>query len=896
MSTPFHRLLAFAANLKAQPLPGASRLPWVLAWVLTYAALVFADQMLAAPHSPIAISPQPQLALAVLILITLGPLAMPLIFGVDVLAQLALHAAHLQGAGMAANPWLGALTLCVQALLGASLMRPLMHPPHNRLIRPELLGLLLGAFGALSSAAILAMSSGASAADLQVWLTFGLTHLLGSAVSFPALKICMIRHDLSLRVKLGVSAISLLGTCLAAMLAWQALLAEQTLIVNEFQHSAHLVGRAVQNTLGDAQMALESLRALTSSAEPPTQQGFAAVATPLLRHERALESLSWGTQRAPILDVRLAPTASDLYALPASRQAMDAAKAGGKLVLSSRISATPSTRGPWRILAVWSTPAPAQARRETMVSAVIHIDSMMKDATASVLEQAGGPWHDEPWSRGLRYRLSDLSAAPTDRILYESPASLDSNSMARGTALLDFGAPPQDRQAFVLGQRRYVLETTATSALWSKAAWMLPYWVMLGTLGFAALLLNLAIVVLARRDLLATLVEHRTMELQQSQLMLSYSLEKYHQQAEQLATLLNVTPVGYAAFDALDALIYSNRAFGELAAVRHADTEHHRLDQLLRALLHASDHSAADSSQSGHLAEHGVLHALGLNQDAATRRLAVTLAAGDTRHLELRMLRFEQGQIARVLLLFDISAEMQLERSKAQFMSNAAHEIRTPLTVIAGYAELLAQMTQDAGDIVRQCSADILQKSKQVNQLLGSLLDVVELEVRGRDSLDLQPCLLEALCAQVAEAFASSRDRAPPRLRIDNSDLYVLIDAPKMRRALGHLLSNAAQFSVPGSEISIELGLASESAEGDAAAPAWIQLTVRDHGVGMSAEEAAHAFERFYRADTSGKHPGFGLGLSFVKLLVEQHEGRVTLASQPGQGTAVTIGLPRYSA
>ncbi|NTV10937.1 MAG: sensor histidine kinase, partial [Zoogloea sp.] len=113
----------------------------------------------------------------------------------------------------------------------------------------------------------------------------------------------------------------------------------------------------------------------------------------------------------------------------------------------------------------------------------------------------------------------------------------------------------------------------------------------------------------------------------------------------------------------------------------------------------------------------------------------------------------------------------------------------------------------------------------------------------------------------------------------------VNIDSSKMQQALTNVLSNAYKYSPDGGEIVLE-GLVQEHEIG---------IRVSDHGMGMTPEQCARAFERFFRADTSGRIPGTGLGLSLVKEILEIHGGRVELTSEYGIGTQITLWLPAVS-
>ena len=132
-----------------------------------------------------------------------------------------------------------------------------------------------------------------------------------------------------------------------------------------------------------------------------------------------------------------------------------------------------------------------------------------------------------------------------------------------------------------------------------------------------------------------------------------------------------------------------------------------------------------------------------------------------------------------------------------------------------------------------------------------------------------------------------------PELQGFDRHLPVCVDLNKMRQALGNVLSNAYKYSPAGGPVQLRLVDGPPSQGG---APPMVGIEVRDHGIGMTAQQLSRVSERFYRADASGNIPGTGLGMSIVKEIIELLGGRLALASEPGQGTAVTLWLSLFAA
>jgi signal transduction histidine kinase len=238
----------------------------------------------------------------------------------------------------------------------------------------------------------------------------------------------------------------------------------------------------------------------------------------------------------------------------------------------------------------------------------------------------------------------------------------------------------------------------------------------------------------------------------------------------------------------------------------------------------------------------------------------------------------------RVYYFSDVTHETELDRLKSEFITTAAHELRTPLASVFGYTELLAnRMVPEVR--LHQVIDVVYRQAGVLKHLVDELMDVARLDARGDADFGREPQALRPLLETAIESVSDPAQ--PPRIRLTapTEGLWALADATKLRQALVNALSNAFKFSPAGSSVSVILRRAAGS-ESIAA------IQVIDQGLGMTDEECARAFERFYRADPSGHVLGAGLGLSIAKEIVELHGGRIELRSRPGAGTTVTMLLP----
>jgi signal transduction histidine kinase len=228
------------------------------------------------------------------------------------------------------------------------------------------------------------------------------------------------------------------------------------------------------------------------------------------------------------------------------------------------------------------------------------------------------------------------------------------------------------------------------------------------------------------------------------------------------------------------------------------------------------------------------------------------------------------------------------DRLKSQFISHVSYELRTPLTNIIGFSELLSSpRTGKLNDKQREYLADISASSRALLAIINDILDLATIDAGGLE-LKLAPVKVAAI---VDTAVLGVRDRAA-RARL-NLDIHIAEDAvefiadeARVRQVLYNLLSNAIGFSNPSETISLRVRREA----------GMMTFTVEDKGVGIPKDQQRRVLERFESRSQGSKHRGAGLGLSIVKSLVELHGGTMDLDSEPGHGTRVTVRFPENGA
>jgi heavy metal sensor kinase len=218
-----------------------------------------------------------------------------------------------------------------------------------------------------------------------------------------------------------------------------------------------------------------------------------------------------------------------------------------------------------------------------------------------------------------------------------------------------------------------------------------------------------------------------------------------------------------------------------------------------------------------------------------------------------------------------------------QFTAAISHELRTPLTALRGQAEV-ALLEPPSPDAYRRILADQLEEFDKLTRMINHLLTLARAdagEIRiSRGSVDLSE-LVNSLVEQMEPVATSENVELEA---VAENDLSVEGDRDWLERAVLNLLDNAIKFTPANGRVALSLGHENRFA----------RLEIRDTGIGIPADSLPHIFDRFYRADPSrSRHvEGAGLGLSLVKWIVEQHNGRVTAESSPSSGTCFTVWLP----
>jgi heavy metal sensor kinase len=313
-----------------------------------------------------------------------------------------------------------------------------------------------------------------------------------------------------------------------------------------------------------------------------------------------------------------------------------------------------------------------------------------------------------------------------------------------------------------------------------------------------------------------------------------------------------------------------------LIAVSSLDRIYSRLDRLRNLLLIIVPAALLAAGLGGWFMARRAL--------APVSHITATAAAISSSSLDRRVpVSKSKDELAYLAIIFNrmISRLEQNFKSQQQFIADASHDLRTPLTIVRAELELLLQkpdLDPETRTGVERCIIEAERLSALSNDLL--LLARADSRQLGttRERIRLDEFLVDSISRMTPLAKQKQIS-----LRVDLEDpVEISCDPPMLRRAITNLLENAIKFSPESSTIDVALQSRDHSA----------LISISDHGIGISPAELPRLFDRFYRGDRARSTQGSGLGLAIAKALIESHKGTLELESTPGAGTTARISLP----
>ncbi|MCY9091837.1 ATP-binding protein [Bacillus mojavensis] len=239
-----------------------------------------------------------------------------------------------------------------------------------------------------------------------------------------------------------------------------------------------------------------------------------------------------------------------------------------------------------------------------------------------------------------------------------------------------------------------------------------------------------------------------------------------------------------------------------------------------------------------------------------------------------------------VLVFHDMTETKKLEQMRKDFVANVSHELKTPITSIKGFTETLLDGAMEDKEALSEFLSIILKESKRLQSLVQDLLDLSKIEQQNF-TLSIETFDAAKMLADIETLLKhkATEKGISLQLNVPKDPLYVAGDPYRLKQVFLNLVNNALTYTPEKGSVAINV----KPGETE------IQIEVSDTGIGIQKEEIPRIFERFYRVDKdrSRNSGGTGLGLAIVKHLIEAHEGKIDVTSEPGRGTVFTVTLKR---
>jgi PAS domain S-box-containing protein len=234
------------------------------------------------------------------------------------------------------------------------------------------------------------------------------------------------------------------------------------------------------------------------------------------------------------------------------------------------------------------------------------------------------------------------------------------------------------------------------------------------------------------------------------------------------------------------------------------------------------------------------------------------------------------------LILQDKSNHYRVLEVGKDFVANASHELRTPITIIRGFTETLQDLSEVSSEMLNDITDKILRSCERMDRLVKNLLKLADIE--NLPLSNLQNCRLDQLLESCRTNLLAVHPKVKIDIEIEGPAPHAIIAKDLLELAFFNLLENGVKYSKPPAHITIRLVKKNGAAS----------ISIKDRGIGIADNDIERIFDRFYTVDKthSRKLGGAGLGLSIVKTIVDKHEGTISVSSEIGKGSCFTLELP----
>lgn len=351
---------------------------------------------------------------------------------------------------------------------------------------------------------------------------------------------------------------------------------------------------------------------------------------------------------------------------------------------------------------------------------------------------------------------------------------------------------------------------------------------------------------------------------------LSRKIQESQDEAHKMSLILNHTDNAIMLIDEQGLIVSTNRQAEEIFHLQGNELHRHSIHVI----------GSAELSETAQVVCH--------ENKAQTITLQFDGKNGTVHTFQVFLGPFRDGPDELVLAVFhDISLLQEINHRQAEFVSNAAHELATPLTSISGFAETLLDDDFKDPEASHHFINIIYQEAQRMNRLMKGLLELARLDSRhGRTKVKRVPVSVNETLERTGRLLQDKAAGKSQTLQVEPSDENLLVSAaPELfNQIIYNLTENAVKYTPEGGTI-----LVRSEKDGDK-----VKITVKDNGIGISPSDLPRIFDRFYRVDKARarKSGGNGIGLSLVKFLVELFGGKIEVQSALGEGTVFTLTFP----
>ena len=374
--------------------------------------------------------------------------------------------------------------------------------------------------------------------------------------------------------------------------------------------------------------------------------------------------------------------------------------------------------------------------------------------------------------------------------------------------------------------------------------------------------------------------------------LLKKTEKKLQEREAELEAIFNLSPDGIITVNDSGLVQSVNPAFIEMTGIK--------LNKLiglsetdLNAYLDKVCASSSGPSEDNTIGHHDIIpRKYVFNKKKATKKHSASNHQPKPHHSTKNLIilsrteRFLNDKKTLKLLYFrNVTIEAELATIKNEFLASAAHELRSPITSVYGFAELL--LSHDYDKETRQEILTLIHdQSATLVSMINQLLDLARIEAKAGTDLHLEKLSLPVLINQIILGIRINHPDREIVLHEPKTELSVFADQDKIKQAISNILINALKFSAD-TPVDVQFKLRKKSGI------AQIGISIQDYGIGMDNTEVNQVFKRFWRAKKSNAS-GTGLGMSLVKEIMDLHRGEISIKSSAGQGTTVTLWLFQY--